>query len=827
MNITFKFISRSILIATCAVFSVHIAQAQTPPTWQEVVDCSRPGDLPQGVDQTLCRNIKDAYVFKQISKCSQEEDVEDFQLLGTILSSLGITDAQYRKVKFPIEYTVRCEENKEAITQCLQEDYFNSNSALCGRIFGNGSNNLAEYKTKLQDLAREASSIRQEELKEAECALSPFSKKCFEMIVTGILSWTIVPISAGFLKLCAYLFEIIIYVGIIIFSSYAGGEWLTNIWGTVRDLLNIFVIFILLYSAIKVIVGRGDEIRKLIAGVILFGVMTNFSLFLTKAAVDLSNVVALEFYQQMRNVNLTNSSFVETFQNGIGATIVQQTGLSKYYDYRAANDQVEGGGNVATEVTSSILLLLAMCLTFIAVGFVFLQAAFMFLARIVSLILLMIFSPLMFAGGVFTPLQKWIGGWHKEFIGQTLLAPIFMILLYVALTILGNLNEVISAQLVDSSLVGRIALIVLTTGLTIFGFSAALNQAKEYAGSIGGKAAQFGSKVGAFAFGKSASFALDRTAGGVAKGLQATLGRVPGLKNFSYDIRNVKAVQTASKAVSSGVSKALSAASGGVVPDLQVSAGPGIKNKEGRLADQREVAKKKAEGIQKKQDEKIENEFKRIDGEVKKYQLTDRKITDVNGNVITRGPTEDDDAWGKKVKQVNVDHKKAAEAKKQDYLARMSTSSRARTEAGKAAFRAKKAAEEKLDKSQKAARDNEKHKADLKLYTKTLVDKLASDAGARLDPPLNTVVLTKTKDDIEKMSSGEIVEQWKSVQDQIEIIQETFLAQNKAVLKDPTHPDFGTKLQQKKAIAGQLKYASGARNEIPSLTKKIEDFDKR
>ena len=69
--------------------------------------------------------------------------------------------------------------------------------------------------------------------------------------------------------------------------------------GSFRDILNIGVIFVLLYAAIKVTVGQGGEIKKLIAGVILFGVMTNFSLFLTKAAIDVANVVALEFYNQM------------------------------------------------------------------------------------------------------------------------------------------------------------------------------------------------------------------------------------------------------------------------------------------------------------------------------------------------------------------------------------------------------------------------------------------------------------------------------------------------------------------------------------------------
>lgn len=346
--------------------------------------------------------------------------------------------------------------------------------------------------------------------------------------VIDILDVTAVPLAASFLQLCAYIFEFTIQISIVQFSNLVSGsgsgDWLTSIWRTIRDILNIFVIFILLYSAIKVIVGQGGEIKKLISGVILFGVLTNFSLFLTKAAVDLSNVVALEFYQQMRNAPLSEA----VFSNGLGATIVGVTGLTNLYDPEGAISGGKGTGISATTTVrvqntplqDSILYRIAMIFVFIAAAFVFLQAAFIFLARTLSIILLLIFSPLMFAGGVFSPLKEWIDKWWKDFLGQITLAPIFMILLYVVLTIMGSLVTATNARLQnDSDIYSLLGLIILTSSLTIFGFSAVINKSREYSSTIGEKGVSKALGWGAQAAGLVGGFVGRNTMGRIGKRL--------------------------------------------------------------------------------------------------------------------------------------------------------------------------------------------------------------------------------------------------------------------------------------------------------------------
>ncbi len=342
--------------------------------------------------------------------------------------------------------------------------------------------------------------------------------------IIDILDVTTVPLAASFLQLCAYIFEFAVQISIVQFSNLVSGngDWLTSIWRTIRDVLNIFVIFILLYSAIKVIVGQGGEIKKLISGVILFGVLTNFSLFITKAAVDLSNIVALEFYQQMRNAPLSEARF----SNGLGATIVGITGLTNLYDPQGAISGGSGISNTTTEkiagtpLQNSIMYRIAMIFVFIAVAFVFLQAAFIFVARTLSIIVLLIFSPLMFAGGVFSPLKEWIDKWWKDFVGQIALAPVFMILLYVVLTILGSLVKATNSMTAErDDIYALLGLIILTSALTIFGFGLVIKTAREFSRGVGEKGVSKALGWGAQAAGLVGGFVGRNTMGRIGKSL--------------------------------------------------------------------------------------------------------------------------------------------------------------------------------------------------------------------------------------------------------------------------------------------------------------------
>lgn len=678
------------------------------------------------------------------------------------------------------------------------------------------------------------------------CGVHPSTwGKCLIDAGIYIIDSTAIPFFAAFLSLCAMLFEIIVYFGVVKFSVIVGpesGGWITTIWGTIRDILNIGVIFVLLYAAINIIVGRGGEIKKLIAGVILFGVLTNFSLFFTKAAVDLSNVVALEFYNQMRGPDTTINE--TSFLQGVGATVVQTTGLIRFYDTENLAGKKDDNIGKGSPLDDSFLYRFAMIIVMIAVSFIFLQAAFIFLGRTVSLIFLLIFSPLMFAGGVFAPLQKWIKKWHEEFIGQTILAPVFFILLYVAITILANLKVALEGQLEvikgeSGEWIISVGLILLTAGLTIFAFSLALNKAKEMAGSIGGKFAGWGSKLSGMAIGGAGRLALGGTASGLrsaavlsgvrklsnwaenSNSLAGSTARLIGLnkiKDSTLDIRNTKV----GGKIGSGVAAALGAAG---VDVSGVKLGEGSKTK---LADQKSIiqtvkdkygdvkkgvqerADKRGERLVEKTLQDLEEEQKdagiKTDYEVFDFAL---KYRDAEGKIqsLERG-LQSDEEWVKEVKKVNQKNKTYIEAKKLEYLKSapaLSIGTFKKGFIGRRGLVAEYRAREKFAKKFK-----ESPEAKLQAYTDDL-KKYADLLGV-------------TEEEIKLMKEEDVLSSWQEVKSYKEKQLKDHEGKKPA---DTTSAEYKKWAEEKRKLNIDLDKAKNASKKVGELKKKIEEEKKK
>lgn len=77
-------------------------------------------------------------------------------------------------------------------------------------------------------------------------------------------------------------------------------------WKTVRDVANLFFIFILLFIAIKMIIGR-ESGGKDIKNVIIVALLINFSLFFTKVVIDASNIFSLYLYNASVSTEITTN----------------------------------------------------------------------------------------------------------------------------------------------------------------------------------------------------------------------------------------------------------------------------------------------------------------------------------------------------------------------------------------------------------------------------------------------------------------------------------------------------------------------------------------
>ena len=207
--------------------------------------------------------------------------------------------------------------------------------------------------------------------------------------------------------------------------SAIGG--INSAWSAIRDIANMGFIFILLYAAIRTILGIGDDVKKLIINVIVVAILINFSLFFTKIIIDISNVLAIFFYDAIAPSALTNGVNL-----GISGKLMQPLHLTSIMKSVGGIDAVfEGKKLIIVGIMGTILTLIA--------AFVFFAIAIMFVIRFVVLIFVLILSPIAFMAFVLPQLKKYADQWTEALLGQAFFAPIYFILTWIVIKISAGL----------------------------------------------------------------------------------------------------------------------------------------------------------------------------------------------------------------------------------------------------------------------------------------------------------------------------------------------------------------------------------------------------
>jgi hypothetical protein len=208
-------------------------------------------------------------------------------------------------------------------------------------------------------------------------------------------------------------------------SQVTGITVLTTIWGVMRDFVNISFIFILLYAAIKTILGAGSgSVKKILVSVVIAAVLINFSLFFTKLMIDGSNIVTLTFYNQIA------CPPPGTTCGGLSASLVNPLKMASAFDPNSGT-LTQSGVNVFTvTILGSLLIIIA--------AFTLFAGAFMFIIRYVNIIFLLMFSAFGFFGSVLPGVGGMTKKWWDKLIGELLFAPIYMIILWAVVTIINS-----------------------------------------------------------------------------------------------------------------------------------------------------------------------------------------------------------------------------------------------------------------------------------------------------------------------------------------------------------------------------------------------------
>ncbi len=520
-----------------------------------------------------------------------------------------------------------------------------------------------------------------------DCGISPSTwSGCFVKIFYNIV-WVA---SSIILQITGMLFDAIaaVSLGSGIYSGQIA-TFVTSGWTIVRDIANIFFIFILLYTALGLVLSlHSVDPKKLISKVIITALLINFSLFFCRVTVDTSNILALNFYNAMDistkgNDPSTNGSATGVNEKSISGAVAAGINPQKMMGEDIMNNMKSvGPGVIFLVIFLSVVLNLMMAWTF------FMCAAF-FAGRIGVIWLSMIFAPIALVTGIVPSLSKaakrlgW-EEWLSAFLKACFNAPIFMFFMYliVRLTSETNLGTTLFAAKENPGWIVLIIAILLPAMIIIGLMQAAKKIAEEMAGEFGaafsgivaagvgvaamaatGGAAALGSKfIGGAAMKTLQNQDLKDAASGDKDKLKALQAK--GMyKDYNFD--NKADIARAQKAAGSKLQRAdkLSKASFDVRQTaagnmLSSATGVNMNMGAGLLAPKSFSTEQTAGGAQAQMDRKVEkeNNFKQLLGQ------NDEKIHDLEheNSDIDEGlkkPKEDlADAEDKQQKAKNDQH---------------------------------------------------------------------------------------------------------------------------------------------------------------------------
>jgi hypothetical protein len=272
--------------------------------------------------------------------------------------------------------------------------------------------------------------------------------------LTQCIGWMMFATGAWFVGKAGTFLNFAISISIVKMKSIIEGVGAVNVaWKVLRDLANVFFIFILIYIAIMTILGlAGGETRRMLTNVILVALFINFSLFFTKVIVDASNILTIQFYNSI-------SRGPDDAKNGLSYVFMEGSRLKTLISTPQKPEST-----IAKETPYMFLGFMSL-LFGIILGFAFLAIGILFVIRLVMIIFLMILSPIAFLGITVPKLNDVWNKWWGTLINQSLFAPTMMLMLWVIAAVINSPgyvaalqlnNQTVSfVQLVDGSAGGR------------------------------------------------------------------------------------------------------------------------------------------------------------------------------------------------------------------------------------------------------------------------------------------------------------------------------------------------------------------------------------
>jgi hypothetical protein len=306
------------------------------------------------------------------------------------------------------------------------------------------------------------------------------------LALRGILYILTLILSLG-IYLSAGLFDGIMILSIEKFSDVVQASNIEAVWSIIRNLINISFIFILLYISISIILGNfGPKQKSSVASVVVAALLINFSLFFTRILIDAGNYVAVAFANNIGKLG------------ELSGLVMSGVQIPSVFNFDTLTSLTSQAGVILLLVFQNVILAILL--------WAFLTASFLFLGRMIMLIILMTLSPIGFVGGAIPWLKEKSDEWKKNLTDQILVAPIFLFFLVIIHKMIqaGGQFESITKGALDKGGIwgtdfplGPLIYYAIIIGMLVAG----VKMTKKLSGAIGGMADKFASMATGAAIG--------------------------------------------------------------------------------------------------------------------------------------------------------------------------------------------------------------------------------------------------------------------------------------------------------------------------------------
>lgn len=223
-------------------------------------------------------------------------------------------------------------------------------------------------------------------------------------------------------------------------------------WAAIRNLINVMFIFILLYAAIGTILGLSDySVKQTVPKVVLAAILLNFSLFFTKAAIDFSNIIALQFYTRVLDAAAKAGGPLPqgsdtAWDAGISVAFLNTLGLKSIWAGKSSMNDAGVNSVGITNAGQLIIVCLGGSAFILITAFTLFMATVRFIFRSGVLIFLMILSPIGFVGNAIPAMKAVAGDWRKRLTSNLIFAPAYMAVFYVVCLIAFGRSQAANAN---------------------------------------------------------------------------------------------------------------------------------------------------------------------------------------------------------------------------------------------------------------------------------------------------------------------------------------------------------------------------------------------